>query len=58
MSNKPTCVWAEDGEDGPWGSSCGHYWQFTDGTPTENDMKFCPFCGKPLEQVARDEEST
>lgn len=52
------CVWAEDGEDGPWASSCGHYWQFTDGTPTENDMKFCPFCGKPLEQVARDEEST
>ena len=52
---KATCEWSE--ED-PWGSmpdtwqtSCGNLFSFTDGGPTENEMKFCCYCGKRLAEI-------
>jgi hypothetical protein len=47
-----TCVWELAGylEWEVWSSACGHEWTFEEGTPYENGMKFCPFCGHPLEQ--------
>ncbi len=41
------CNWAED-EDGNWFTDCGDGFTFIDGTPDENHMKFCCYCGKPL----------
>lgn len=44
------CEWSQS--DDPdfcwWDSACGEAWTFTDGGPTENGMKFCPYCGKEL----------
>ena len=45
------CVWADD-EMGFWNAECGmEGWVFTDGgTPTENGMRFCHNCGRPIKQ--------
>ena len=43
----PTCRWVED-SDGPWRGDCGIEWELTEGTPVENDMKYCPRCGRSL----------
>lgn len=43
------CGWAPvPGDDENWKTDCGEYWMLLEGTPAENDMKFCPMCGKKL----------
>lgn len=49
-----TCTWKTVDEDNNvWGGECGSDWMLDEGTPEENDMKFCPNCGRPLVQVIR-----
>lgn len=43
-----TCTWTED-EDGVWDTACGNRFEIMNGTPTENELAFCPYCGKGLE---------
>ena len=39
-------------DDGVWGTSCGAEWEFTyGGTPEEHGMKYCPYCGKEVEEI-------
>lgn len=45
----PTCDWQED-SDGIWETSCGEAWVCTEGTPAENNMKYCHSCGKHLKE--------
>jgi hypothetical protein len=45
------CEWKDD-DDGSWWTACGEGWNFIDGGPMGNGMKYCPFCGKPLAEVA------
>jgi len=35
-----------------WEADCGAMWTFTEGGPKDNDMKFCPNCGKPTIESA------
>ena len=49
------CVWTESG-DGPWEGSCGVVFDLVTGTPAENQMLFCPRCGKPLSVPATEQE--
>ena len=44
------CQWSED-DDGNWSGTCGCTWVLEAGTPNENDMKFCPICGRPMKQI-------
>lgn len=44
------CLWTDDRDDGGWFTSCGNAFEFTDGTPADNGMKFCCYCGRPLEE--------
>lgn len=44
------CKWAED-EEGVWNTDCAGRFIINEGTPMLNDMKFCCYCGKPLDQV-------
>jgi hypothetical protein len=36
----------EDGE--AWVTQCGHLFQICHGSPEDNGMDFCPFCGRPI----------
>lgn len=49
------CQWFEDGDGGPWETKCGHHFEIIEGTPSENSMRYCCFCGKPLVEVPYDE---
>lgn len=45
------CDWHQDEHQGEtWGTDCGHYFTIIDGSPADNEMKFCPFCGDEIEQ--------
>lgn len=48
-TQKP-CVWTEDPNWGTWETACGRIFVLNDGTPTENHLHFCCYCGKPLEE--------
>ena len=43
------CEWQQD-ENGVWETNCGNLFEVTEGTPYENDLKYCPYCGKHLVQ--------
>jgi hypothetical protein len=48
------CYWKETVE--PWGervwqAACGQVHVFITGTPTDNEMCFCPYCGRPLREI-------
>jgi hypothetical protein len=45
-----TCQWENDGE-GNWSTGCGDAFIILDGTPTENKMNFCCYCGKPINEA-------
>ena len=45
----PICKWIED-EDGRWETDCEQIFEIIDGTPADNDMKYCCFCGELIEQ--------
>ena len=44
-----SCHWkVEDNESDCWDTSCGSSFIINDGTPSENDMYYCCYCGKSL----------
>lgn len=43
-----TCAWSEHPDDGYWQGACGAAWTFNYETPRENQMHFCPNCGKAV----------
>jgi len=54
-----TCKWAGEYADCEiWYTSCGEVFILNGGTPEDNKMKFCPFCGKPLEWEYEDEKQS
>jgi len=50
MNPKQYCIWIED-DDGVYQTSCLHSFEFMNGTPESNGIKFCPYCGKELRQA-------
>lgn len=47
------CEWTYDEWHDCWETGCGNTFQFIDGTPKDNKMRFCPYCGKEIEQVRK-----
>lgn len=45
-----TCTWFEDEDSDLWETSCGGMFSIIEGTPSENSMKFCCYCGKLLQE--------
>jgi len=43
------CCWKEN-KYGSWYTDCGHIFEIANGTPTENSMKYCPYCGGELQE--------
>lgn len=48
-----TCEWSlTDNEVNTWEcNKCGAYWVFTEGGPVENNMQYCPECGRRITRV-------
>ena len=55
VSNTNKCVWSED-SDGTWQTSCEQAFCLNDGSPSDNDMKYCCYCGKALAECKYVEE--
>jgi hypothetical protein len=49
------CTWKED-QDGNYDTSCGESFILYAGTPTENKINFCCYCGKELKEKIYQEE--
>jgi hypothetical protein len=47
-----TCTWYQDGDSdsGVYATSCRRYFNLEDGTPEDNKMQWCCYCGKKLVQ--------
>ena len=43
------CTWTEDSE-GDWDTACGNMFIIITGTPQENRMEYCPYCGRELKE--------
>ena len=53
------CTWKRSESlcpDTYWDASCGESFILTDGTPKENSMNYCPFCGGELIEAEDEEE--
>jgi hypothetical protein len=53
------CRWLQDGDEGSstWQASCSRrYFMLEDGTPTDNRMSHCCYCGKKLVEVPIEQE--
>ena len=50
------CEWEWDETHDKWDSECGNSFQFITGTPTENEMQFCPYCGKQISEYLFQED--
>jgi hypothetical protein len=45
------CTWSQIELDcDTWSASCGNEFTINDGTPRDNNLKFCCFCGGVLHQ--------
>ena len=60
LAEPETCTWQQDGDSdsGVYGTSCRRYFNLEDGTPEDNKMKWCCYCGKKLAQalITEDED--
>lgn len=44
------CNWIPECEESDiWETSCGELFCFIEGGPEDNGMKYCPYCGHPME---------
>jgi hypothetical protein len=50
------CHWTPmfNDQEGAWETQCGDAFWINDGTPEENKMSFCPYCGGALLQEKQD----
>jgi hypothetical protein len=50
-----SCTWTADTEADSWDTACGRSWVFIEGGPTDNNVRFCRGCGKPVVLAAAPE---
>lgn len=50
-----SCIWVKD-EEGNWDTGCDNKHILLNGTPSENHMWFCCYCGLPLVEEAVKED--
>ena len=51
LINPPACTWTHDNDEGSWDAECGERWSITEGTPEENNFRFCPGCGRLVKTI-------
>jgi len=51
VAHQGTCIWERHKDawgEFYWETGCGHAYYYEDGAPAENDLEFCPYCGRKL----------
>ena len=43
-----TCTWEYQPDEDAWATECGELFIILEGTPAENKMRFCCYCGRPI----------
>lgn len=56
MEQTEKCRWREGWEGYGWESECGNVFAVFSGTPAENGMRFCPYCGRHLVEILMEED--
>lgn len=46
--NRTDCIWTYDDNHDYWETTCGNLFVIIEGTPVENNMVYCPYCGGRL----------
>jgi rRNA maturation endonuclease Nob1 len=54
MDTTKQCTWLHDEWEDAWDTACGEKFQLTEGTPSENGMKYCCYCGGELKEKMND----
>lgn len=42
------CIWSHDADTDAWATGCGNLHVFSASGPSDNDHRFCPYCGGNL----------
>ena len=50
FASEAVCNWHQDDDDGTWATDCGGVFVIIEGAPSDNEMKFCAYCGKPIKE--------
>lgn len=50
MDTTKQCTWVHDEWEDSWDTACGEKFQLTEGTPRDNGMKYCCYCGGELKE--------
>jgi hypothetical protein len=59
LAQPDKCEWAQEDESSDaWDTGCGRTFLINDGTPPENGMRYCCFCGKTLIGVPFEQENS
>lgn len=45
------CEWLQDEWDNSYDTSCGNKYEIIEGTPEDNGMNYCTYCGGKLEAI-------
>ena len=45
------CTWKYDEEHGYYDTNCGHAFTVIEGTLSDNDMRYCTYCGKVIREA-------
>lgn len=53
----PACEWEEDDDDGNYETACGNRFCIIEGSPTNNRMRYCCYCGGRLAVAAPAQDS-
>lgn len=48
--DEKTCKWVYDEDYDVWETECKQLFCLNEGTPQNNIMKYCPFCGKLISE--------
>lgn len=48
MDTAKQCTWVYDEWEDAWNTTCGEKFQLTEGTPKDNGMKYCCYCGSEI----------
>jgi len=48
LVTRRTCAWSDD-DNGVYETECGNAFELNEGTPADNNMAYCCYCGRLLD---------